>query len=396
MTRKLSITTLTRLGHGANDMYWFILPTALPLILAEHGFSYTAAGAFLTAFLGVIAVMSFFMGRLADRISRSALIYGGFYVASSALIAAGSVHSFVLFMVSMVAAAIGISTFHPVTYAVIDESGLERRGRMYAHFELYGAAGILTLLVLNGLLINRIGWQGVVLIACVPGFIVGTLFARNRAIFEHRIDESKRESTDAIAPEAQLAETAPQTVIVVFFASIALRTVAAMAIMNFLPTFLARSVGLKPSLAAFTAGFLFLGGIIVSLFAGNLADRFGPIKVLQTASIGIGLFLILSTRVLSAWMLPFSLLIMGAAISAALPAQNLILSALSPSGRKGKVFGTSMGVMTIANSLGPLALGLIADRIGLTTTFRVASIPVLMSFVLVIIVSRNKDVKNLR
>ena len=105
---------------------------------------------------------------------------------------------------------------------------------------------------------------------------------------------------------------------------------------------------------------------------------------------------ITKTYAVSAWMLPVSLLILGAAISAALPPQNLMLSALSAKGRKGTVFGTLMGVMTVANSLGPLFLGMIADRVGLTVTFRLAAAPVLLSCLLVIVVSRSKPVAALR
>ena len=60
-----AISLISRLGHGANDIYWFVLPAVLPIILAEYGFSYAAAGAFLTSFLCAIALFSFISGGLA-------------------------------------------------------------------------------------------------------------------------------------------------------------------------------------------------------------------------------------------------------------------------------------------------------------------------------------------
>ena len=49
---------LWRVGHGMNDIYWFMLPSLLPVILAQFDLGYGSAGAMLTAFLGTIAVFS--------------------------------------------------------------------------------------------------------------------------------------------------------------------------------------------------------------------------------------------------------------------------------------------------------------------------------------------------
>ncbi len=385
---------LSRLGHGANDIYWFILPASLPLILKEYGLSYTAAGGFVTAFLCAIAVMSFFAGRLADRISRSALLVGGFYLASGALIVAGLSPAFPIFMIFVVLAAIGVSTYHPVIYATIDEGIAVRRGRMYARFEFSGAAGIVLLFVFNGLFSDQIGWRNIVLIASVPGLVVGTLMAFNRSSLEHRAAPA----AVPVAPSGGEAEPKKSrelathrgagNVVLLFFASIVLRTITATAIMNFMPTFLAEGAGLDVSLGAFAAGLLFIGAMIANSFAGDLADRYGPTRVLLGASLVAGVFLPVSTFTVSVWMLPIALITLGASISAAIPAQNLMLSALSPAGKKGATFGTLMGVMTVANSLGPLVLGAMADRVGLAVTFRLAAFPVIASCAFVAAVAR--------
>ena len=90
-----------------------------------------------------------------------------------------------------------------------------------------------------------------------------------------------------------------------------------------------------------------------------------------------------ATYVESLWMLPVALGLLGASISACIPAQNLILSFLSGSGRKGKAFGLLMGVMTLANSVGPLLFGIAADRIGLGGALRLFAGPAIVSALLV-------------
>lgn len=403
MTRRL--TVLSRLGHGANDMYWFILPAVIPLILREYGFSYTAAGAFITAFLCAMAVMSFFMGRLADSASRRVLISGGFFMASGSLAVAGIMPTFPLFMVFVLLTAVGASTYHPVIYAAIDEAGVVRRGRMFARFEMFGALGVVTLFVANGLLIDQIGWQAMVFIVCVPGVIVGGLFAVSRRVVDHGVPEDRDEAqatsgvhgadvtaagvADADGSSGEPTDAVRRSLLTAFFVSIILRTLTATSIMNFMPTYLSEAVGLDARLAAFAAGLLFVGAVGANVLVGPAADRFGAVRVLLAGSLVAGTFLILSTYTVAAWMLPVSLLILGGSISAAIPAQNLILSSLSRCGRKGTAFGALMGIMTIANSLGPLALGAIADRIGLSHTFRLAAVPVLVSCVLVVFLSRD-------
>ncbi len=53
---------LRNVGHGVNDIFWYILPSLLPVILDQFGMKYGTAGGLLTAFLGVVAVFSFILG----------------------------------------------------------------------------------------------------------------------------------------------------------------------------------------------------------------------------------------------------------------------------------------------------------------------------------------------
>jgi len=174
----------------------------------------------------------------------------------------------------------------------------------------------------------------------------------------------------------------------VFFLSIILRILCFAAIWNFMPTFLVDAMELKSSIASFITGFLFLGAILVNLFAGRLADRLGPIVVVIGASVLSGIFVLLATYAAAAWMLPIILVFMGAGVSSAIPAQNLILSLLSRKGRKGEAYGMLMGFITIANSMAPLLFGVLADSFGLKMSFRLISIPVWLSCILLLAMLR--------
>ncbi|HEY9594460.1 MAG TPA: MFS transporter, partial [Spirochaetia bacterium] len=104
-------------GHAANDVYWFILPPILPLILQEFGLSYATAGGIVAAFLCVAAVGSMVMGRLSDRVSPLAIIIVGFLMASACLWAAALMPTLGLVIALVLVAGIGVSTYHPAAYA---------------------------------------------------------------------------------------------------------------------------------------------------------------------------------------------------------------------------------------------------------------------------------------
>jgi predicted MFS family arabinose efflux permease len=248
---------------------------------------------------------------------------------------------------------------------------------------LFGSIGVALLLIAHGLLIDQISWKGMVVVAALPGVVAGRLFFHYRNLIP---SVSPEQGTNEAGRE-QRASRKHSVVLVVFFVSIVLRTLTTTAVMNFIPTYLTHSVGLSTTLGSYISVFLFIGAIAAAFIIGPAGDRYGPTRLLFMSSILIGVFLFGSTFVARAWALPAALLLLGAVVSASLPMQNMILSKLSPAGQEGTTFGSLMGFMTIANSIGPLIIGYCADRVGFAVTFRVATVPVLISSVLVLYVA---------
>ena len=166
-----------------------------------------------------------------------------------------------------------------------------------------------------------------------------------------------------------------------------------MPVFHFMPTYLVNSVGLGSALASYMAGFLYLGAVLINLIAGKLTETWGPYVLIVISSLFVAVFLILSTYFHTLWMLPILLHFLGIGISAGIPAQNLILSSLSPKGRKGTAFGTLMGIGTLANALSPLLVGVIADAVGLDLTFRLAAIPTVLSCLLIYALTKTSAVR---
>ena len=161
---KKDIIILRNTGHGVNDIFWFVLPSLLPVILEQFGMKYSTAGGLLTAFIGVIAIFSFILGKLSDHIPRLYILGPGFLVASIFFIISSFMNNIHLFVVCVLFAGIGVSSFHPAIYAFIEDTTKEGRGKVYGMFEFWGAVAILLMFLLHGFLLKQLSWRNILLL----------------------------------------------------------------------------------------------------------------------------------------------------------------------------------------------------------------------------------------
>jgi MFS transporter, FSR family, fosmidomycin resistance protein len=375
---------LRNLGHGANDIYWFLLPPVLPLILQEFGLRYAAAGGIVAAYLSMTAIASMITGSLSDRVGRLRMIGFGFILASVMLWAGAAMPSLALVIGCIVIGGVGVSTFHPAAYASIDDAGLSN-GRTYGLFEASGALAVMVMLVLHGIFISSIGWRGVLAVGAAPGALIGLLIllvpgasfgARPAAV----ISETVAPVEPSRGPRASVALST------LFIVGVMLRVLGVNAVSSFLPTYLVRSVHLAPGIASYAMGLWFLGGAIGATTMGRLADRRGPfLTFLVTSGLFVPLLPILGLSLPTA-VYPVLLLLFGFAASGCFPSQNMILTALNVDRAKGQVFGLLMGLTTLTSSVSPLLFGVLADGAGLRTAITFTALPVAAGWIVTLVV----------
>lgn len=375
-------SVLRNAGHGANDLYWFILPPVLPLILQEFGLRYAAAGGMVAAYLSMIAVASMLTGRMSDRMHRGRLIGCGFLLASLAVFASSVMPSLPLVIGLLVLAGIGVSTYHPAAYAAIHDSG-HGNGRTYGSFEASGSLALIVMLALQGLLIARIGWRGVIVVGAIPGALMGVLL-----LAAPRLSFGDRQQGMTAAAPAGTAAGAGIVLTAGFVFGVMLRILGVNALQSFAPTYLVRAVGMDPGIAALATGFIFAGAMCGAILMGRAADRRGafPVHVLF-AGLLAPLVPLLSVH-LPAVVYPVLLFLVGFCSSACFPAQSMILAELSGSRGKGSVFGLLMGSTALMAAASPLLFGLVADRAGLATAVRACGIPVAAGWLVTVVVWR--------
>ena len=387
------------MGHSANDLFWFILPLVLPTLLIRYKLNYTQAGGILTLYLVVTAAGSFAMGKLSDRFSPRKILGYGFLLAALGLASSGFVPSLGLFLLAISITAIGVSTFHPVMYAIIDKGYPENKGQVMGVYESYGTGAILLMYLVNGFLFQWIGIRGVMLITALPALIMGFVFLSSSDPAYGRVAKTSHADVPATAggsPEADVRNRKDRqrtlSRFVLFLLSVILRVISVTAVVNFLPTIFVRYFGFMESSAAYGTAFYFAGGIAGCLVAGRISRHFNFFAVLTVASGLIAVSILLFALGLPKPVYPVMVAFLGFIGAVCVINQNLLMPHLGGTLGKGEIFGILMGVMTITSAVSPTLFGMVIDQAGFNRAFLIFSLPVALSIALLVYLRRTDTV----
>jgi FHS family glucose/mannose:H+ symporter-like MFS transporter len=324
------------------------------------------------------------MGRLSDRFSPRRILGFGFLLSAIGLASSGFATSLGFFLILISITAAGVSTFHPVMYAIIDRSYPENKGRVMGIYESFGTGAILLMFLVNGSLFQWIGIRGVMLITALPGLVMGLAFLLSS-------DSSYSVSAASAGPATRTqVDRGTLRRFLLFLASIILRIVSVTAILNFLPTIFVRHFGFSESSAAYGTAFFFAGGIAGSLVAGRISSRFNYFGVLIVGSCLVALSILVFGLDLPRFVYPLLVALFGFFASGCIINQNLLMTQLGGSLGKGEVFGILMGIMSITSSFSPALFGLVIDHAGFGTAFLLFSIPVAMSMGILFLLQRDQ------
>lgn len=386
---KIYVPNSKFLSHSANDLYWFVVPLILPRILAMYDLSYTAAGAILTWYFAVTGIGSYVLGLAADKYSPYKSIGLGFIVASMSLSLFGLTDSFLLSLSLLTFLAMGMSTFHPTMYALIDHDFTENehnKGRFLGMYETYGTAAILIMFLLYGTLVSVLGYTGLLLLLSIPGFIFGIYFLYNEGKHVSKDIRPKIKPVQNIKTQrTAMQNPSMRKKRIRLLIGIILRILSVSSILNFLPLICMNLFKLDESAAAMMTAIFFLGGIPGSLAGGFLAQKYSSRKVLMLSTGITGLAILPLSIIQMPHIFHFATIgIMGFSASLCFIQQNLYVSSLSETIGKGEIFGLLMAIMTLASAVSPSLLGLSIDSLGFTTAIKIFSIPPILGAAMLI------------
>jgi MFS family permease len=369
------------IGHGINDIYWFVLPSILPLIIEQFGLSYRAGGLILTAYLMVIALFSTILGKLSDSVDRQRIIGMGFLLSALGMTLAGVSNGLASFIALLMISAVGTSSFHPVGLALIDETAKVSRGRVFGFFEFWGFLAVCAMFFLNSILLTRFGWQPTLMVMGSSGFIMALPFMFRKGKPGHH------EPVEHDIPTS-VQNQGSSYLLILFLITITLRFVSITAVINFTTTYLVHEISATPGMANLMAGFAFLGGMLLTPLFGILSDRCKPINLFLITTGLCAPSIILLGLASKIWVITIILFCAGVVFYASSPPMDMLLSSFSSYMGRGEAFGYTMSVFAVLTALSPALFGMIADRIGLRSTITLFSIPPFISFFMLLYVAR--------
>ncbi|MCJ7814238.1 MAG: MFS transporter, partial [Candidatus Atribacteria bacterium] len=360
---------LNALGHSYNDMYFFIIPFLLPLFREEFGINYVQSGLILTVHVALRSIFSLVFGYFGDRYEKKVIIASGFICSSiflGSLIWMNNIHTIVTFLFLL---AIGVSTFHPLATAIVRENSKKhQRGRYLSLFSAAGTAGIVVASLLFGFSVQIWGWKITCLLLSLPGYFLGYAYLKSKK-------DKKNLKTEA-------EKKIKQGYVYLFFISMGIRSLGLWAVLSFLPLYATDYLGLKPEVSAWIVSIIFIGMLVGSLISSRIIDKSNPLILVLSATI-ITTFLVLGITIITQ---PISIVLLigtlGIVEGIFFPSQSTWLTFICPVSHQGKIFGISLFVEGISATIAPTLYGWIADQSNLVWAYRLAAIPLSVSFIL--------------
>ena len=326
--------------HLMNDGTVFLLPSVLPLIVLEYGFSFTTAGlvsAIMPLCLGVLQTP---IGRVSDRLPSTLLLKVGLLIVAVGSLLTSTVP--LLFIPSLFLIGIGGSFYHPVGYAytskIVKNSG---SGTALGLQVSSGDLGILIAFLTAGPIALIWGWRATFLFwgtMSIAVFLLSSFYLR---------EEKGSQQVPSSSPDLSLLKKKEAILIMILFAVLG----AISRILNtYLPT-LFFIQGLDITASDIITALFIATGIVGGIISGRLVDKYGGKRVT--------VFLFASTTVVLVAMYAFSLIILNILMVAAVgivavglyPGLYLMMRQATSS----KIVGTSYGLLLSLGMLSGIA-----------------------------------------
>lgn len=353
----------------------YAFPPLFETFQGRYGVSNATIGLAFSAFMGLYALMQFPSGALADRFGSRQVITGGAVVAGLGSLALLLEPPFVALVLAMAVMGLGTGAHKTVAIRLLSETYPRHVGRSLGVFDTIGTAGgvVAPVLVAAVLGLAVLDWPvlfgaagAVVIVVAVTFFI--RLGTNERA--------TREPTTDTGFPTAAYRRTFRRPRILAFIGMTICMAFAYNGLVSFLPLYLTTEAGLSTDVASLLYSVLFIASIS-QLFAGEAADRFGPLRTLLACLIAATAGLALLVLVVSATdggpltvaLLLGVVVLIGLGSHGYRPPRDVYLVELMPADIKGGGLGVVRTLLMGSGAIAPTVVGVVADWRGFPIAF---------------------------
>jgi FSR family fosmidomycin resistance protein-like MFS transporter len=358
------------------DIYMPVLPAILPLLIANSGYSYLAAGLLVTAYNVTSSFTQPLVGWLSDTKGFTVSISISLFVSAVFVALMGIARNYYLIMLFAVIAALGHACFHPTALSLVNRLCIqENRGRITSYFVVGGNFGYAIGPVLAGILVFWLGLPGLLFLIfpaifmlvalryLLPGGIAGACQFHAR-------------------PESQKKDGQSKKPFIILMTASVLRAWAIFAAITFLPMFLvARGYDLMTANIIMTL--MLLSGVAGQVMGGQISDRIGRKEFMIFGLAGAVPFFylfFLSSGIISI----IAVLLFGFFLWSTFAVAVAMSHELLPQ-NVGLASGMMLGLAIGFGGLGVAVNGMIADQYSLAAALGTIPIPVVAALLLMIV-----------
>lgn len=352
----VTVAAVIAVSHGAIDAYAAFLHPLLPRIMDKLGLSIMLAAALSMSLFIAVSVLQPPLGYLADRYGPRPYAAAGPILAGVFFSLIGLAPSFGVLVMFLVLGGLGASTFHPPAASLAARAGEGHgSGMRFSIFSFGGSIGFAIGPLVAVWLVARFGFEGL-WVAMMPGVLLGIVLWR-------MLPDARERRSESRPPHPVEVFRALRGPLGLLFGISAAGAFVQRVFLTLTPIIGAQA-GRTEATGAIVLS-LYLGAQAVGTLAGGaLADRTDRRHLLIAATaVGVPLHIVAVTAT------PASPLAITAAMGAGflnmgiLPAVVVMAQEIMPEGTAVSS-GIVMGLAWAPGSIGVLASGALADRIG--------------------------------
>lgn len=344
------------------------------LIKEEFGLSDTQMGLAIGTMYGIsYGLAGLPMGWMVDRLNRKNLLVSIVAIWSGLTAACAFGSSYFHLVIARMGIGAAESGGSPASLSILtDLFPPARRATVASIFYSGSGIGMVASFFIGGLIASNFGWRAVFLIYGLPGILLATLI-----FFTVREPERHGRAAGPLAKE-NIFRTALGIFRTPVLGSVYLGTVlyclATSAVSVWLVAFLMRQhhidVAMAGSIMALGLG---LGGILGGITIGHLADRVrrwgrgGPLFVVGATAVANLVSGMVALQAADLHVVIICLCVYGATATAYSGPTNAIISELAPATSRGMAFALfALLANLVGSGIGPIAVGVLSDRINTT------------------------------
>ena len=289
-------------GHLCTDLSGGALPALLPFLVLYYDLDYAAVGGLMFASSFLSSVIQPIFGYLADKLSQSWFLVAGVFLSGACFALTGFVSDYWAIFTVVALMGVGGSMFHPEAARLVHAVSGRNEGKEMGSFSVggNGGFGIGPLLVVGA--VTSFGMPGMVVFAVIAVMmsllLIRALPSLRRAVQDVSPATQPRETVrdGAIAGKNDWRQFSKLTIVIIF------RAIAVSSLFSFLPLFCIHILGASEAAGSLVLSVLSLSGIVMTLWGGSLADRYGCVWTLRLCCIlfvPLMIFITISTQI---WM----------------------------------------------------------------------------------------------